>query len=159
MKLLKTSLFLLLIPTIALADAVQDCHDATGSYLTGTVVTPPSFSGGKKLNGVELSHTHLSVQADSDGKTYDVAIDNVFADNYTKNEKSVPAPLNSIMVGDKLQLCGQLYSSGLGIHWVHTNCGVTPTAAKPNGWVKKISDNGSVSDNFEDLTTYCYLWQ
>jgi hypothetical protein len=159
MKLLKTSLLLALFPAFCFADAVQDCQNAAGSYLTGSVVTAPSFSDGKSQQGIELSHTHLSIKADSDGKTYDVAIDNVFADNYTKNEKNVPSPLNGIKVGDKLQLCGQLYSSGLGIHWVHTNCGVTPTAAKPNGWVKKISANGSVSDNYEDLTTYCYLWQ
>ena len=83
------------------------------------------------------------------------SMDNVFAAGYDSAGQAVPAPLSSIAKGDHLSLCGQLYSGGsLGIHWVHTNCGATPTSAKPNGWVKKVGDKA----NMEDNTKYCGLW-
>jgi hypothetical protein len=44
------------------------------------------------------------------------------------------------------------------IHWVHSNCGATPTAAAPNGWVKKISTSGTIGANLERSQAYCYLW-
>ncbi|WKE66567.1 hypothetical protein PVT67_04770 [Gallaecimonas kandeliae] len=151
-------LLLALLAGPALADDQSQCTENAGSYLTGTVIKAPYFTKGHRLHGVELSHTHLKIKADQDGQPYDVAIDNVFADGYVKNEQQVPAPLNGIQAGDRLELCGQLYSEGGGIHWVHTNCGATPTPAKPNGWVKKFMAGGTTSDNFEDLTTYCHLW-
>jgi len=141
--------------TTAFADEAGDCSNAAGSYLTGKVTTAPYYQGGKKLKGVELSHTHVTITADQDGKSYDVAMDNVFAAGYDSAGQAVPAPLSSIAKGDHLSLCGQLYSGGsLGIHWVHTNCGATPTSAKPNGWVKKVGDKA----NMEDNTKYCGLW-
>lgn len=140
------------------SDPQAECQAAAGSYLSGAVVSPPRFAHGKLLKGVELSHTHLTIKADPDGKLYDVAMDNVFADGYQKNQKQVPVPLSQIQVGDTLELCGQLYTDGTGIHWVHTNCGINPTPNKPDGWVKKLSDSGA-SDNYEDLTSFCYLWQ
>jgi hypothetical protein len=137
----------------------SDCAAAAGSYLTGNVVKAPYFTHGQFKKGIELSHTHLSVKADQDGKVYDVAIDNVFANGYVKNAKSVPDPLSSIAEGDRLELCGQLYTTGVGIHWVHTNCGKTPTEKTPNGWVKKFDVAGKTSENFEAGTAYCYLWE
>ncbi|MBA8735194.1 hypothetical protein CBW21_15350 [Chromobacterium violaceum] len=143
----------------ALADAQSDCRAAAGSYLTGTVVSGPTFASGQMLNGVELSHTHVRLRADQDGRTYDVAMDNVYAYGYDYAGEDVPSPLNTIQRGDRLQLCGQLYTSGVGIHWVHPNCGTQPTSRQPNGWVKKIYSDGTVSDNYEANTEYCQLWQ
>jgi hypothetical protein len=152
---------LLLLPSFALADQTTDtaqCKQADGSFLVGTVTKGPRFQSGKPLHGVYLSHTHLTLKGD-DGTSYDVAIDNVFADGYHKNQSSVPAPLNTIHTGDRLELCGQLYSGGdVGIHWVHTNCGETPTSDKPDGWVRKLDANGNAGDNMEANQAFCKLW-
>jgi hypothetical protein len=50
-------------------------------------------------------------------------------------------------VGDKLEVCGIPFSGG--IHWVHNNCGDTPTNSDPDGWIKKVSADGSVEQNLE----------
>ncbi len=82
----------------------------------------------------------------------------MFANGYRRNQKSVPDPLTQIRVGDQLELCGQLYTGGdVGIHWVHTNCGDTPTPDEPNGWVKDLSQP-ALGNNLESNETYCYLW-
>jgi hypothetical protein len=39
--------------------------------------------------------------SDADERAYDVAIDNVFANGYRHNQPSVPAPLNTIKVGER----------------------------------------------------------
>ena len=140
----------------AFADEAQDCQAASGTLLIGHVTTPPRFKHGMYRNGVELSHTHLTLRGDTDGNDYDVAIDNVFAQGYRKNAKTVPAPLNTIAVGDALEVCGLPFEGG--IHWVHNNCGDTPTPQDPNGWVKKIAEDGSVGPNLEGGQAYCYLW-
>ncbi|UTH73741.1 hypothetical protein [Chromobacterium sp. IIBBL 290-4] len=158
MKKLALAACLLSLSCVALADGQSACRAAAGSYLTGTVVSGPSFANGQQLNGVELSHTHVSLRADQDGRTYDVAMDNVYASGYDTAGEDVPYPLNTIQQGDRLELCGQLYSSGVGIHWVHNNCGVKPSRRQPNGWVKKINADGSTSSNYEASTEYCQLW-
>ena len=158
MKSIVMAACLLGVSLSALADGKSDCRAAAGSYLTGTVVSGPTFASGQMLNGVELSHTHVSLQADQDGQTYDVAMDNVYASGYDTAGENVPYPLNTIQVGDRLQLCGQLYTSGVGIHWVHSNCGVKPSRRQPNGWTKKINADGSISGNYEANTEYCQLW-
>jgi hypothetical protein len=140
-----------------LADDEQDCTAAGGSLLVGDVVSPLKFRRGTVLEGIELSHTHVMLKGDADAKTYDVAIDNVFASGYQNNMNVVPSPLNSIQVGDKLEVCGIPYAGGMD--WVHTNCGAPPTPSDPNGWVKKIAADGSVGPNLEVTQTYCYLWQ
>ena len=140
----------------ASADDAQACQDAGGTLLMGSVVSPPKFKHGMFRKGVELSHTHLTLRGDADGKHYDVAIDNVFATGYKKNAKAVPAPLDAIRVGDKLQLCGLPFEGG--IHWVHNNCGDTPTAQDPDGWIKKISTDGSAGPNLEGGQKFCFLW-
>lgn len=151
-------LFLLLILSSgsALAGDQEDCQGAGGALLVGKFVSRPTFKHGTFRRGVELSHTHLTLQGDQDGNKYDVAIDNVFAPGYKKNSRSVPAPLNSIEVGDKLSVCGIPFSGG--IHFVHNNCGDTPTSTDPNGWVRKMGDDGSFGANLEDGQHYCYLW-
>ena len=148
----------LILSFSAFADEKSACTAAAGSLVTGEVVTPPVFKGGKYQRGVQLSHTHFTVKSDKDGKRYDVAADNVFASGYQKNSQEVPAPLNSIKIGDHVSLCGQLYTSGTGIHWVHTNCGAKPKPNKPNGWIKILKSDGSESENFEDSQNYCKLW-
>jgi hypothetical protein len=146
------------VVSIAYADDHSLCEANAGQYLTGVVVKPPFFSHGQFKGGVELSHTHLSLKADQDHRVYDVAIDNVFASGYQPNRSVVPAPLNTIHTQDRLSLCGQLYTQGVGIHWVHTNCGQKPDANHPNGWIKKIASNGQTSPNFETNTQFCSLW-
>ncbi|CAB3640849.1 hypothetical protein LMG24238_00249 [Paraburkholderia sediminicola] len=149
-------LLLTSLSTAACADDEQDCQAAGGSLLTGQVVSPPKFKHGSFRKGVELSHTHLTLKGDSDGNNYDVAIDNVFASGYQSNSKAVPAPINSIEVGDKLSVCGIPFNGG--IHWVHNNCGDTPTSTDPNGWIKEITSDGSDGPNLEGGQKYCYLW-
>ena len=152
----------LILPGLALAQPTDDaakCQAAAGSYLTGTVVSGPHFKPGAPLHGTHLSHTHLTLRGDADGRAYDVAIDNVFANGYRHNQRSVPAPLNTIKVGDRLELCGKLYTSGdVGIDWVHTDCGATPSSDKPDGWVREINKDGSVGDNMEAKQDFCSLW-
>ena len=151
---------LLLLPSLALADQASDaaaCQQGAGSFLAGTVIRAPLFRGGQKRNGVYLSHTRLTLRGD-DGASYDVAIDNVFANGYRRNQPSIPTPLNTIRVGDRLELCGQLYTGGDGIHWVHTNCGVSATSDRPDGWVRKIDRDGNAGDNMEGNKEFCSLF-
>jgi hypothetical protein len=143
----------------AFADEAASCQTAGGSFLTGTVVSAPVFQHGQFRKGVELSHTHISVVADQDGKTYDVAIDNVYASGYDAAKTAVPAPLNTIKVNDKVELCGQLYTTGVGIHWVHSNCGDKPTPKEPDGWLKKLAPDGTPGPNYESNTEYCSIFK
>lgn len=140
----------------AFADDAQLCSANAGTLIVGTVVSAPTFKHGMYRKGVELSHTHLTLKGESDGANYDVAMDNVFATGYQPNTPAVPAPLNTIAVGDKLELCGLPFPGG--IHWVHTNCGDTATTQDPNGWVKEIAADGTVGPNLEDGQKYCSLW-
>jgi hypothetical protein len=143
----------------ALADDRQTCQAADGSYLTGQVVNGPKFVHGQFRQGIELSHTHLKVRADQDGRVYDVAIDNVFANGYRQGERQVPAPLDAIREGDHVQLCGQLYDRGVGIHFVHTNCGARPTENHPDGWLKVVNGAGAAGPNLEAGTGFCGLFE
>lgn len=159
MKLVAAAVLCLCTAIAARADQATQCQANAGSYLTGKVITGPKFVSGHPRRGVELSHTHLRLLSDQDGKSYDVAIDNVFASGYDTAGEHVPAPLSSIHVGDRLALCGQLYTQGgRGIHFVHTNCGDTPRANDPDGWVKLVAADGSVGPNLEDTQEYCRLW-
>ena len=139
----------------AYADDAQQCRASGGALLVGQVVSAPKFKHGMFRKGVELSHTHLKLQGD-DGSIYDVAIDNVFASGYQPNSKKVPAPLNAIAVGDRLEACGIPFQGGM--HWVHNNCGDRPARSDPDGWLKVIRPGGRVGPNLEDSRTYCSLW-
>ena len=139
----------------AASTQARQCRASGGALLVGQVVSRPKFSHGMYRKGVELSHTHLKLRGD-DGQTYDVAIDNVFASGYRPGMKSVPAPLDAIAVGDKIEACGIPYRGG--IHWVHNNCGDTPTRSDPNGWLKVIQADGRAGPSLEANQTYCYLW-
>jgi hypothetical protein len=143
-------------PAIAWADDRTDCATGDGTLLTGVVMASPTFVSGKPLQGIPLTHTHIRIRGDVDGKTYDLAVDDVFAAGYEPQLSSVPPPLSSIVVGQHLEACGLPYAGGM--HWVHTNCGDTPTAQDPNGWLKVIGPAGTVGPNLEDSQKYCYLW-
>lgn len=144
---------------IAQASEQSNCSAAAGKFLTGTVVSGPTFqTGSSTLKGVKLSHTHVRLLADQDGKTYDIAMDNVFAVDFVKNSSAIPKSLAAIKQNDRLELCGEPYTSGVGIHWVHTNCNAAPKTTAPNGWVKLFTAGSSVGANLERSQTYCYLW-
>ena len=159
MKLATVFIFLLVASVTARADEAAQCRANAGTYITGIVTDGPTFTTGRPREGVELSHTHLTVQADQDGRAYDVAIDNVFAGGYDAAGENVPAPLSTIRSGDRLELCGKLFTHGrLGIDWVHTNCGERPRPAQPNGWLKVLAPDGAPGPNLESSQEYCRLW-
>lgn len=157
-KLIITLLFMSQ-PYLAMADSQTDCAAAAGTYLTGRVVSGAKFASARTaLKGIKLTHTHVQLQSDQDGQLYDVAMDNVFAGDYVRNASSMPKSLAAIRAGDHLQLCGEPYSSGYGIHWVHTNCNKVPALTQPDGSVKEVAANGVISRNLESSQAYCYLW-
>lgn len=159
MKISILALALLSLSAVASASEQSACTAAGGSFLTGTVTSAPKFAAATQtIQGVQLSHTHVNLRGDKDGRTYDVAMDNVYAYDYVLNSSRIPKSLAAIKVGDHLELCGALYTSGVGIHWVHSNCGATPSRSAPNGWVKEMSSSGSVGSNLEGSQSYCYLW-
>jgi hypothetical protein len=158
MKKILFALAMLAASAPSWADGQQACAAAQGSYLTGVVVKGPKFSHGQYRGGVELSHTHLKLRADQDGQVYDVAIDNLFANGYQPGRAEVPAPIDAIRVDDRLELCGQLYDRGVGIHFVHTNCGATPSPKRPDGWIRVVQGRGRASGNLEANTSYCPLF-
>ncbi len=138
------------------ADEAADCHAAAGTYLSGVVLSAPTFAHGSSLHGVELSHTHIALIGDIDARRYDIAADDVFAAGYQPRREVVPAPLDQLRPGMRLSVCGIAYQGGM--HWVHTNCGDTPTAQDPDGWLKEIAADGTTGGNLEGSTTYCTLW-
>jgi len=159
MKLLVSFLLCLIALGTAHADEAAQCRANAGTYLTGKVTRGPTFAPGHALNGVELSHTHLTLRSDQDGQSYDIAIDNVFAAGYDAAGESVPAPLSTIRPGDRLEVCGKRFTQGrLGIDWVHTDCGGTPKRDKPDGWLKVLAADGTPGPNLEDSQEYCRLF-
>jgi hypothetical protein len=146
---------------MARADEAGQCQANGGTYLTGSVTRPPVFVyAHSRPHGVELSHTHLTLLADQDAQSYDVAIDNVFASGYDAAGEDVPPPLSTIRAGERLELCGRLYThGGVGIDWVHTNCGDAPSSAEPDGWLKIVSSDGAPGPNLEASQEYCRLWR
>lgn len=132
------------------------CTAAKGTFLSGKITKAPYFAPGSYRQGVELSHTHVALKADQDGKTYDVAIDNVYATGYDVAGESVPQPLKGIALNSRLEVCGIPFPGG--IHWVHSNCGVTPTKSTPNGFVKALDSAGRPGANMTGNQEYCYLF-
>jgi hypothetical protein len=143
----------------AAADDARSCAAAGGSLVTGAIVKGPKFAHGAYRQGVELSHTHLKVRADQDGRVYDVAIDNVFANGYRSGAREVPAPLDALHPGQRLALCGQLYDRGVGIHFVHTNCGQAATPQHPDGWIRVLGADGRPGPNLEANPAECALFR
>ena len=143
----------------AMAQTAADCTADAGMYLTGTVAKKPYWvKASETIDGVQLSHTHVTVRSDANSKLYDVAMDNVFASDWVKNSSKIPPSLAAIKLGNHLSLCGLLYTSGSpGIHWVHDSCGQPPSSSNPNGWTSIVT-SGTVGANLENSQTYCYLW-
>lgn len=149
------------------------CQNAGGYFQTGTVNAPPNsdypqvtnYKSGKKLNGIPLSHTHIEITSALDGNVYDVAIDNVFASDYSPKKYSVPSSyVKGIQGGGNLYLCSgnpsrvpYSESEGManqGFDWVHTNCTQSGyTSTFQNGFI--YNDQGV---NLTNSQTYCYLW-
>ncbi len=160
LKLLRVFIICLAASGTARADEAAQCRAHAGTFLTGNVTEGPTFSPGHLYKGVELSHTQLTLLSDQDGRSYHVAIDNVFATGYDAAGERVPAPLSTIRTGDRLELCGKLFTrGGLGIDWAHTNCGKRPSTAQPDGWLKVLAPDGSPGPNLEDSHEYCRLWR
>ena len=158
-RLLLPLVGILVIMQPAWADEQDACASNAGTFLIGTVISSPRFVHGHDLRGVELSHTHVRLRGDN-GRIYDIAIDDVFADGYDQANETVPAPLSRIRPGVRLELCGKPYASGgSGMDWVHTNCGDRPTPDTPNGWVKVVGPDGTPGPNLESNQEYCRLWQ
>jgi hypothetical protein len=153
MKRLVLGSVIMLASAFALADGRSACEAGDGAYRSGTIVNGPRFSHGQYRQGVELSHTHLSLRADQDARVYDVAIDNVFANGYDARQGGVPSPISSLRVGERLEVCGVLYDRGVGIHFVHASCG-RPNANHPDGWIRQPG-----GANLEANTAYCDLFQ
>ncbi len=158
MKALLLALILSSAALPALAQTAATCTQNDGQYLTGVVTKKPyEVKASETIDGVQLSHTHVTITSDANGKPYDVAIDNVFNPTWVKNSSKVPSNLTPIVVGTHLSLCGLLYTSGsAGIHWVHDSCGQT-SASNPNGWTEIVT-KGTNGANLENSQTYCYLF-
>lgn len=150
------ALMLLGSTNAAWADDRSDCTANAGTLLSGVVIGAPTYVSGKPLKGIPLSHTHIRIRGDSDGQTYDLAVDDVFAAGFDVQRDVVPPPLDTIGAGTHVEACGIPYAGGM--HWVHTNCGDTPTAQDPNGWLKVVDAAGAAGPNLEDSPKYCYLW-
>ena len=71
-----------------------------------------------------------------------------FANDYSAS--TVPYSLkNSLQKGTKVNLCGEKYSDGSGIHWVHTEC------PKNNNVEGFVIVNGT---NLTASKQYCYIF-
>ncbi|MES2319641.1 MAG: hypothetical protein V4631_19340 [Pseudomonadota bacterium] len=159
MKKLIFALLVLSQSISAFASELSNCTANKGAYISGTVISAPTYaSSSTVIEGVRLTHTHVNLRADQDGKTYDVSMANVYAVDYVRNATVSPKTLAAIKVGNRLSVCGKKYTSGTGIHWVHSNCGVTPTLAKPNGSTKIFTSSTTVGLNLERSQSYCYLF-
>jgi hypothetical protein len=142
----------------ALADDAAQCRAGGGIFLTGVVADQPRFTHGRFRKGVELTHTHLRVLSDRDGRIVDVAVDNLFATAYDAATPGIPPALRTIHPHDRVAVCGAPYSRGTGIHWVHPTCGSRPDAQHPNGFLKRIAPDGKPSANLEANTNFCPLF-
>ncbi|MGZ3180982.1 MAG: hypothetical protein ACXU8N_00960 [Telluria sp.] len=149
----------LLLALPARADDAAVCAAHHGSYLSGEVVKGPKFTHGRFRKGVELSHTHMKLRADQDGRVYDVAVDNIFVEGYRSSRPGVPPGLQGIQEHDRLELCGELYArGGPGIHFVHASCGKASNEGRPDGFIKKIGPDGHAGDNLGGATSFCSLF-
>ena len=91
------------------------CESIGGYYQYGTVNSPPNSdymavtnyaAATESLAGIPLSHTHIEITSALDGKIYDVAIDNVFANGYNPLSYVVPSTYaENLTAGSTLYLC------------------------------------------------------
>lgn len=74
---------LLFAPLCAFATDATTCATNKGTYLTGTITTSAKFQAATQtIQGVQVSHTIMYIKADQDGRSYQVAMDNVYASDY-----------------------------------------------------------------------------
>lgn len=150
------------------------CQSAGGYYQYGTVNSPPKSdyaavtnykAATESLEDIPLSHTHIEITSAIDGKIYDVAIDNVFADGYNPFSYVVPSNYTqNLTAGSTIYLCSGNLSqvpypvneadsnpfATQGFDWVHTNC---VASGYPS-----LFDNGFLYDQNNNSQTYCSLW-
>ena len=151
----------------------QQCTTAGGYFQYGTVNAPPNsdyskvtnYKSGAKRKGVPLTHTHIEITSALDGNVYDVAIDNVFANDYSKTAKAVPRSYaQAITANSNIYLCSGNPSkvpysetenlAHQGFDWVHTNCASSGYSSTfQNGFI--YTDAGV---NLTNSQKYCYLW-
>jgi hypothetical protein len=150
------------------------CNSIGGYFQYGVINSPPSSDYTAVVNyaaatgsiaGIPLSHTHIEITSARDGYIYNVAIDNVFANNYNPLSGVVPASYeNNLTAGSIIYLCSGNPSvvpysvSGTfaikGFDWVHTNCAASGyTSSFLNGFLYD-----SKGQNLTNSQTYCYLW-
>ena len=154
------------------------CESIGGYYQYGTVNSPPNSDymavtnyavATESLSGIPLSHTHIEITSALDGKIYDVAIDNVFANGYNPLSYVVPSSYaENLTAGSTIYLCsgnpnGVPYSvnepesnpfATQGFDWVHTNCAASGyPSSYLNGF---LYDQNNI--NLTNSQTYCYLW-
>ena len=154
------------------------CHSVGGYYQYGTVNSQPNSdytavtnykAATESLEGIPLSHTHIEITSAIDGKIYDVAIDNVFANGYNPFSYVVPsAYTDNLTAGSKVYLCSGNPSqvpypvneadsnpfATQGFDWVHTNCAASGYPSSfYNGFLYDQNNN-----NLTNSQTYCYLW-
>lgn len=150
-------------PSALSADSVE-CQKNGGTLFAATIVSTPTYSSGKLQGGVMLSHTHVNAvpigEKATANNTYDVAIDNVYAVDYDNAQpnKTVPASLAQLKIGTNVEFCGQPYSQGGGIHWVHSNCGSQVTTNTPNGSVRIINSDGTLGASLTNNQEYCSIF-
>src|SRR5689334_1731403 len=97
---LKKFIFVLLVlsQTVwAYASELSTCTANKGAYISGTVTSAPKFATSSTvIQGVRLTHTRLYLRSEQDGKSYDVAMDNVYAVDFVKNATTMPVSLAAI---------------------------------------------------------------
>ncbi len=154
------------------------CKSVGGYYQYGTVNSPPNSdymavtnyaAATESLAGIPLSHTHIEITSALDGKIYDVAIDNVFANGYNPLSYVVPSTYaENLTAGSTIYLCSG-NPSGVpypvsepssnpfatqGFDWVHTNCAASGyPSSYLNGF---LYDQNNI--NLTNSQIYCYLW-
>ncbi len=150
------------------------CSDIGGYFQYGIINAPPSNDYSQVLNyapatesidTIPLSHTHMEMTSAIDGRIYNVAIDNVFANNYNPFSGAVPNSYeSSLTAGSTVYLCSGNPSkvpysvtgtfATQGFDWVHTNC---VASGYPSTYLNGFLFD-SKGNNLTNSQTYCYLW-
>ena len=68
MKRVRVFILCLTASGTARADEAAQCRAHAGTFLTGNMTEGPTFAPGHWQKGVELSHTHLTLLSDQDGR-------------------------------------------------------------------------------------------
>lgn len=154
------------------------CSQVGGYFQYGIINSPPNSDypqvtnyeeGTDSIEGIPLSHTYIEMTSAIDGYIYEIAIDNVFADNYDPFSYTIPTTyITNLTAGSTIYLCSgnpksvpypvnvgesNAYAKQ-GFDWVHTNCGAS-------GYFSNYKNGFLYDQNNQNLTNsqqYCYLW-